>query len=348
MDAKTIPSDDENLNLFDRSSDEIHSQITQELRTSLTPIQAALTLLEKGIVTAESESGKHLLKLALGNTNRLLRMIQIIESEHIFNYTTLLADSNNNIEIEKDLNLALARQELKLFYQPIICLKSGKIKSFEALVRWQHPTKGMLSPDKFISVAENSGLIHDLGIYVFEQACQQLQNWQQQFKTEPSLQLSINLSGLQLIHPDLSHIFGKIFTKSGLSPGSLNLEITESALTQEDWLTLSNIKALKQLGIEFSVDDFGTGYSSLSRLEDFPINTLKIDRSFVQLKRWQLVKAILLIASSLNLNVIIEGIETFEELESLRAIGGRVFQGYFFSEPIDGLTATHLIQSSLL
>ncbi|MGP1373620.1 MAG: EAL domain-containing protein [Almyronema sp.] len=336
------------LDFSDQSADDLHSQVTQELRTSLTPIQAALMLLNQGTVTSETESGKHLLKLAISNTNRLLRMIQILENEHVLNQPGLLADSADKVEMEKDLHLALSRQELRLFYQPIVCLKTGRIKSFEALVRWHHPTKGTLSPDKFISIAENSGLIHDLGIYVFEQACSQLQNWQQQFKAKLPLQLSINLSSFQLIHPDLSHVFEKILQKNHIPPHSLNLEITESALIQEDWLTISNIRALKKLGIEFSVDDFGTGYSSLSRLQDFPVNTLKIDRSFVRLKRWQLVKAILMIANSLDLNVIIEGIETSEELESLRAMGGRVFQGYFFSEPVDSKTATHLIRTSFL
>ena len=251
------------------------------------------------------------------------------------------------LQMETDLRQAVKRQELLLHYQPIVSLTTGKIMGFEALVRWQHPIRGLVSPADFIPLAEETGLILPMGEWVLREACIQLQAWQQQFSDSLPLFMSVNLSGKQFVQLDLVEKIDQILTETGCDRKSLKLEITESGIMDNEE-AIAMLEYLRALGIELSIDDFGTGYSSLSRLYHFPINNLKIDRSFVSrmgtgADNSPIVRTIVTLANNLGMDVIAEGIETAHQLKQLRALGCEFGQGYFFSKPVDSEAASALI-----
>ncbi|WP_017304451.1 EAL domain-containing protein [Spirulina subsalsa] len=257
------------------------------------------------------------------------------------------------LQLENDLRWALERDEFCLYYQPIINLKTGYLQGFEALVRWQHPQKGMISPTQFIPIAEETGLIHQLGWWVLRSACSQLQKWQRflQKNTDypPFLGLNVNLSPIQLEQADLIEQIYNLLMLVEIDYSGLKLEITESCLLKTAEAQANRLKQLKTLGIGLCIDDFGTGYSSLSRLHEFPIDTVKIDRSFVQgmgshSSQTEIVKTIVTLAHSLGMNLVAEGIETPKQLEYIKALGCEFAQGYFFSKPVDVETATRLVR----
>ena len=250
-------------------------------------------------------------------------------------------------QLETGLRRALARDEFRVHYQPIISLETWRISGFEALLRWEHPEHGYISPLKFIPVAEESGLIIELGQWVLREACQQLRSWQEQFPSDPPLSISVNLSGKQFSQPDLIDCISKILTETGLDAGSLKIEITESAIIENIDAAAMMLKRIKALGIRLSLDDFGTGYSSLSYLHRFPIDTLKIDRSFVSRinlpKNAEIVKTILTLARNLGMDVVAEGVETREQVLQLTGLNCEYVQGYLLSKPIDGRAMRELI-----
>jgi EAL domain-containing protein (putative c-di-GMP-specific phosphodiesterase class I) len=221
-------------------------------------------------------------------------------------------------------------------------LETHEITGFEALVRWQHPRQGVISPTEFIPLAEETGLIKRLGTWVLREACRQLHSWQQQ--SRPFLTMSVNLSSIQLSQPDLVEQVQEILQESGVAYGSLRLEITESAIIENQATAIATLRQLKALGIQLYMDDFGTGYSSLSRLHDLPIDVLKIDRSFVCQQKWDIIQAIMILSGSLKLKVIAEGVETPEELENLNRLGCTQAQGYLFSKPLDCQAAWALVK----
>ncbi len=236
----------------------------------------------------------------------------------------------------------------RVYYQPLVDLVSGEIAGFEALLRWQHPQRGMVSPAEFIPVAEETGAIIPLGAWVLYEACYQMQAWQRQFPHYGQSIISVNLSPYQLQAPDLKQRLRDILSETGLEPHSLKLEITESAVMEEIQTTLEILHDLKSLQVKLGIDDFGTGYSSLSYLNRFPVNTLKIDRSFV----WRMeesaqdraiIHTILELAHTLGLDAIAEGIETPEQLAQLRAIGCDIGQGYWFAKPLPAPAAAQLL-----
>jgi diguanylate cyclase (GGDEF)-like protein/PAS domain S-box-containing protein len=250
-------------------------------------------------------------------------------------------------QLETGLRRALARDEFRVHYQPIISLETWRISGFEALLRWEHPEHGYISPLKFIPVAEESGLIIELGQWVLREACQQLRSWQEQFPSDPPLSISVNLSGRQFSQPDLIDCISRILTETGLDAGSLKIEITESAIIENIDAAAMMLKRIKALGIRLSLDDFGTGYSSLSYLHRFPIDTLKIDRSFVSRinlpKNAEIVKTILTLARNLGMDVVAEGVETREQVLQLTGLNCEYVQGYLLSKPIDGRAMRELI-----
>jgi diguanylate cyclase (GGDEF)-like protein/PAS domain S-box-containing protein len=250
-------------------------------------------------------------------------------------------------QLETGLRRALAHGEFRVHYQPIISLESWRISGFEALVRWEHPEHGYISPLKFIPVAEETGLIIPIGQWVLREACEQLRAWQEQFPSEPPLSISVNLSGKQLSQPDLIDRISKILDETGLAPESLNIEITESAIIENIDAAATTLKRIKALGIRLSLDDFGTGYSSLSYLHRFPIDTLKIDRSFVSRinlpKNTEIVRTILTLASNLGMDVVAEGVETRDQILQLTGLNCEYVQGYLLSKPIDGRAMRELI-----
>jgi EAL domain-containing protein (putative c-di-GMP-specific phosphodiesterase class I) len=320
--------------------------ICHELRTPLTSIQGALGLLYTGRLGDLSEEGQRVLAIAISNANRLSRLANAIENKPTLPMTVLSDDRIEQLQLENDLYEACDRQEFQLVYQPIITMTSGQIIGFEALVRWQHPSKGAISPTVFIPLAEKIGCIHQLGMWVLKQACQQLYIWQQQFPTHPPLTISVNLSALQLLEANLVEEVQQVLQEAQIAPQSLKLEITESALIENQEIAIVVLGRLRALGIQLYVDDFGTGYSSLGRLQELPIDVLKIDRSFIQGKQWDISETIILLAAKLGLDVIAEGVETAEDLEALQSSGCQKMQGYFFSKPVDGQAAATLIATA--
>ncbi|MBD1874750.1 EAL domain-containing protein [Nodosilinea sp. FACHB-131] len=246
------------------------------------------------------------------------------------------------LQLESDLRRAIEAQEFCLHYQPIISLATGQVRGFEALVRWQHPTRGLISPLEFIPVAEETGLIGPIGWWVLETACQQLKHWQANSHAVP-LTMNVNLSAMQLKQPELIERLEAVLQATQIPRHCLKLEITESCILDTFTSEAQSLKHLKALGVRLCIDDFGTGYSSLSRLHEFPIDTLKIDRSFVQRlspvgldpqTSLETVQMILTLAHSLGMDVVAEGIETAAELDILKALGCESGQGYWFAPPL--------------
>ncbi|MBD1907984.1 MULTISPECIES: two-component system response regulator [Cyanophyceae] len=255
------------------------------------------------------------------------------------------------LQLENDLRRAVNQQEFIIHYQPIIALTTGKIVGFEALVRWNHPRQGLISPTLFIPIAEETGLINPIGNWVLREACYQLQQWHHQKLTDYLLTMSVNLSVRQFAQPDLIEQIDKILAETQLNPQSLKLEITESVIMKNSQPVKVILQQLQERQIQLCIDDFGTGYSSLSYLHNFPIDNIKIDRSFISSLNGNsdnlgLISAIMNIAQALNMSVTAEGIETAQQLEQLRVLKCDFGQGYLFSKPLDGKNATNLIESA--
>ena len=269
----------------------------------------------------------------------------------VFN-ASMHAVAVERLQLETDLRLALKRREFVLHYQPFVCLASGKIIGFEALVRWLHPVRGLIAPVKFIPVAEETGAIVPLGEWVLEEACRQLRLWQGMFDFDPPLIMSVNLSGKQFAQPDLVYRLKAILQTTGLKAESLKLEITESVVMVDVESAIAVLKQMKALNVNLGIDDFGTGYSSLSYLSRFPTDTLKVDKSFVGRMETEsegenvaIVRTIVALAHALGMDVIAEGVETAAQLARLRAIGCEYGQGYFFAKPLPSEAATALMAS---
>jgi diguanylate cyclase (GGDEF)-like protein len=253
----------------------------------------------------------------------------------------------NRLQLENELRKAIELEEFCLYYQPIVSLSTGHLLGFEALVRWQRAFGELVSPAKFIPLAEEIGAINSLGWWIFQEACRQLCLWQQQFPQALGLTLNVNVSPVQLKQANLVERMQKIVEATGISSSCLKLEITESCFLEASTCEATMLKQLKSQGIKLCIDDFGTGYSSLSRLHEFPIDTLKIDRSFVSRisagKSDGIVETIVTLAHSFGMDVVAEGIETLEQLEKLCSLGCELGQGYLFSKPVDSQTATQLL-----
>jgi EAL domain-containing protein (putative c-di-GMP-specific phosphodiesterase class I) len=316
-------------------AEELNQQIIHhELQTPLTSIQGALRILHSGQFGSFSQTGQRLLDIALKNTRRLVRLTQAIENQSTHPISCLSAENLSRLRLENELEAALQRQELQLYYQPIVTFETQEIIGFEALTRWHHPQRGWISPNEFIPIAEATGLIDALGLWVLEQACRQMVIWQQQFSCAAALTMSVNLSTLQLSNSHLPQQIERILHQTQLAPQNLRLEITESAFLDHSPTALKRLQKLKAMGILLYIDDFGTGYSSLSRLHHWPIDVIKIDNTFVRSQQWTMIRAIMLLSESLKVDVIVEGIETPEDFEKLQQLGCSQGQGYLFSKPL--------------
>jgi EAL domain-containing protein (putative c-di-GMP-specific phosphodiesterase class I) len=230
-------------------------------------------------------------------------------------------------------------QQFQIHYQPIMEIASGRLIAFEALLRWQHPERGLISPMEFIPLAEETGLIIPIGRMVLFRACRQLRAWQAQFGLGPDVTMNVNLSGRQFSQPNLIDEVKSVVHAAGIKPGSLKLEITESVVMDNAERNISMLHEIKRFGVKIGIDDFGTGYSSLSYLHSFPIDTLKVDRSFVNRmatdrEQYEIVRTIVSLAHSLDLDVVAEGIEEPEQHDRLADIGCEYGQGYLYSRPI--------------
>ncbi|HEX2092371.1 MAG TPA: EAL domain-containing protein [Longimicrobiaceae bacterium] len=252
------------------------------------------------------------------------------------------------LRLEMDLRQAMKRGEFRLHYQPIVSLTSGRITGFEALVRWEHPTHGLIPPADFIAVAEETGLIVPLGWWVLREACRQMQAWSETHPEFRSLSVSINLSGKQLAQRDLLASVVGILRETGMDPRRVNLEITESVIVDHSQAASAAFARLKELGLRLQIDDFGTGYSSLSYLHRFPVDTLKIDRSFVGRiasggEGGEIARTVAALGHNLGMGVVAEGVETAEQMELLRELGCQHAQGYFLSPPLEPAAAERLV-----
>ena len=256
------------------------------------------------------------------------------------------------INLEADLRTALERDELLLHYQPIVDVQSGRIEGFEALVRWDHPDRGLVPPVRFIPLAEETGLILPLGRYVISEACQQMRDWQLAMPEAANLSVSVNVSCRQFVKDGLVDHVSRVLTETGLDPACLKLEITESVLMHDAQHTAGELNRLKALGVKIAIDDFGTGYSSLSYLRQLPIDHLKIDRSFISGddcngESQEIVKSIIALARSLGLTVIAEGVEHQDQLDKLRFADCDKAQGFMFSRPVDKDAALLLLREAV-
>jgi EAL domain-containing protein (putative c-di-GMP-specific phosphodiesterase class I) len=242
------------------------------------------------------------------------------------------------MELENDLRGAIERDELQLHYQPIVSLSTGELHGFEALVRWNHPKRGLVQPHSFISCCEETGMIVPFGYWVLTHACRQLKAWTEKYPQLSELTMSVNISGKQLAAPDLLDRISQTINQSGINPSSLILEMTESVVIQDADFCASLLKEIKKLGVRLHMDDFGTGYSSLSCLHRFPLDGLKIDRSFIQNMSERrdyasVVNAIVHLARNLGMKLIAEGMETPDQVALLQAMECDLAQGFFFDRP---------------
>jgi diguanylate cyclase (GGDEF)-like protein len=254
------------------------------------------------------------------------------------------------IELEADLRHALANQELTVYYQPIISLANGHLVGFEALARWLHPKLGLLQPSEFIPLAEETGLIIGLDRWVMREACRQMRAWHQQNPNLANLTISVNMSGKQIVQPDLIATVQSILDETQLNPKKLKIEMTENVIMDNSELTVAIFKKLQALGVQVQIDDFGVGYSSLNYLSQFPINALKIDQTFVRnmnnnSNQSEIVQAIVTLTHRLGVGVIAEGMETMNQMARLKELGCEFGQGYLVSVPLANQAAEDILRS---
>jgi diguanylate cyclase (GGDEF)-like protein/PAS domain S-box-containing protein len=247
--------------------------------------------------------------------------------------TGMHAYALNQLKLEGDLRRAVENEEFRVYYQPIVSLRGGRVTGFEALIRWQHPTRGLIAPAEFIPAAEETGLIIPIGQWILRQACRQLYAWNDRFHITPALSVSVNLSSKQFLQPDLIDEIRKALKDSRLEPQQLRLEITESVIMEKPEATSATVLQLKTMGVQLYIDDFGTGYSSLSYLHKFAVDALKIDRSFssrlhLSRKNLEIVRTIIALAQNLGMQAIAEGVESGEQLAQLRALKCPFGQGH--------------------
>jgi EAL domain-containing protein (putative c-di-GMP-specific phosphodiesterase class I) len=256
------------------------------------------------------------------------------------------------LQLESDLRRALERDELRLHYQPIMSLENERLIGFEALLRWQHPQRGLLPPDDFIAMAEENGLIIPIGWWVLDEALRQFGEWHGRFPDIRPLMICVNLSPKQFFQASLVDRVERRLSDTGVDPRSLKLEVTEHAIMSDPESAAATLTRLRSLGVQIGIDDFGTGYSSLNYLRRFPIDTLKIDRSFVHrmssdVKDLEIVQTILTLAHNLAMDVVAEGVETIHQRDQLQTLGCELGQGFYFSRAIEGPAAEMLLARCL-
>ena len=262
----------------------------------------------------------------------------------------MLAHAESQLQLETGLRHALERSEFRLHYQPIVSLQNSELVGFEALIRWQHADRGLVGPDEFIPIAEDSGEIVAIGAWVLKEACRQLRTWNAARPRKTPLTMSVNVSAKQLLQTGFASEVRSVLASEELDGTMLHVEITEGVLVSCTGVVKANLEELRAMGVRIHLDDFGTGYSALGYLHTFPTDALKIDRSFISslgdgVAQPEIVQSIIALAQSLSIDVIAEGIETGEQLAELRALDCSGAQGYFFSRPLDAANATFLVEA---
>ncbi|HBL14592.1 MAG TPA: GGDEF domain-containing response regulator [Cyanobacteria bacterium UBA11162] len=292
--------------------------------------------------------GTHIEQLLNRANKAMFQAKQQGGDQYQFYSAVLNIGSSDRVSLQTSLRYALERQELQVYYQPQVSLQTGQIMGAEALVRWQHPERGFISPDKFIPLAEETGLIIPIGEWVLQTACQEIKNWHRAGFS--SLRLAVNLSARQFNQSNFRQRLVSILMASDLHPKYLELELTESMLVENIEVGIRRLNALRALGVEIAIDDFGTGYSSLNYLQQFPFDVLKVDQGFVRnimnnSNRAAITKAIIQMAKILNLKVIVEGVETDSELSFVCEHDCDIMQGYLFSRPLQAKEFENLLIS---
>ena len=317
----------------------VADRIQQEFATSFVAEEGEIFLTPCiGIACSHTgyESGEHLLRDA---TAAMLQAKASGRAGFVIFDKAMHQQAMARLKIEGDLRQALDRKEFRLAYQPIVDLNDGRVTGFESLLRWQHPESGLTSPDAFLSIAMELGLMKSIGEWTLVEACRQLKVWQEQFPRVRPLAVSVNFSIGQFAQDHLTHVIQKVLERSGIDPSSLKLEITESEMMKNPEAAIKVLDEIKAQEIDTCLDDFGTGYSSLSHLQQLAIRFLKIDQSFVRRLGTEdnalaIVKTIITLAHQLGRQVIAEGVETAEHLVILRSLGCEYGQGYFFAKPL--------------
>jgi EAL domain-containing protein (putative c-di-GMP-specific phosphodiesterase class I) len=329
----------------------IAERITQELGEPF-PLSGRDWFLTASIGIALAAPGR-------GSPDELLREAEIAmvrakgnaRQRHFLFEPSMSDQTLERLDLENDLRRALDREELRVHYQPIVTLASGAVVGFEALVRWQHPTRGLVPPLAFIPMAEETGLIVPLGRWVLDAACRQAAVWNATgtAKGTPPLFVSVNLSARQFTQGDLVEDVRQTLARTDLEADALELEITESVLMDQSEAGIRTLRDLRGLGVRLVLDDFGTGYSSLSYLKHLPLDTIKIDRTFVAgieaTADRSIVEAVIALAHGLGIGVVAEGIETDDQVDRLRELGCDLGQGYLFSRPVPAEQTTALLGS---
>jgi diguanylate cyclase (GGDEF)-like protein/PAS domain S-box-containing protein len=270
------------------------------------------------------------------------------KSQYVIFDADMRANVMARLELETDLRRAMERGEFQNVYQPIIRLENGEVSGFEALLRWNHPTLGLINPEKFIPLAEETGLIRELGWWNLREACQQLGKWNAKRDPDCELAMNVNLSIKQFMDPNLVENIGSLLTELGVPPKLLKLEITESTVMEDPVAAVKLLTRLKDLGVRLAIDDFGTGYSSLSYLHRFPLDTLKIDRSFISgisngVDGMEIARTVMPLANNLSLDVVAEGVETAKQAEEVKILKCKYAQGFYFSRPLSPKEAEAII-----
>jgi len=262
---------------------------------------------------------------------------------------SMLAAAERRLQLETDLHHALERGEFEVFYQPILSLADARLSGFEALIRWNHPTRGLVSPGEFIPTAEETGSIVPIGLWVLEEACRQMRAWEKEFPESARLTISVNLSAKQCLQPNLVTEVHRVLQESGIAPWRLKLEITESFVLENSATVAKVLEDLRALGVQLGLDDFGTGYSSLSYLQRLPFQTIKIDRAFVNgiqdTGNTEIIRAIVSMAAGLEMNITAEGVETIDQIDRLKELACGFVQGFYFHRPLGADAAGALLQA---
>jgi EAL domain-containing protein (putative c-di-GMP-specific phosphodiesterase class I) len=262
------------------------------------------------------------------------------------------ARKTDRLTLESELRRALEREEITILYQPIVRLEDRSVAGFEALARWDHPKMGRMSPSEFISIAEEIGLIVDLGLFMLERTARQLSIWQRNVRTREPIFASVNVSSRQLLRHDLIHDLRTVLSRTGVAPGTLKLELTESMVMENPEHAAQLLMRIRELGAGLALDDFGTGHSSLAYLQRFPFDTIKIDQSFVRTNnkgtRPVILRSIISLAHDLGMDVVAEGAETDSDAVELYQLGCEYAQGYVFGEPMTAEAARKMLLAEQL
>ena len=331
------------------------SDATMAMERIMTTLRQPLSLpgaevqIEPNIGIAVAVGGDVEVETLLQNAAVAMHQARQYEGGYALFDPEMHASAIRRIEVETQLRTAIAEQQFMLYYQPTIDLQTGRLTGVEALIRWQHPTRGIVSPMEFIPLAEENGLIVPMGKWAIQEACRQVRVWQKENPADEPMALNVNLSARQLRHPNIVRDIADALDDSGLLPSSLILEITESVLMVDTASTLNRLFQLKSLGVRLAIDDFGTGYSSFAYLRRFPIDILKIDKSFVdgvatEPTSGALVDAMIRIGKTLRMETVAEGVELIEQADRLRALQCDIGQGYLFSRPLPSEALSNLLR----